>query len=236
MAVPVIIGVALSALIALIRNMVWVFLRWLARRTGAIIIQVAALIVAGKWKELKDYLQGELQSIEADILEEAYGYVRGFIVTYAKDKLGVDLDPNNPLSKQSLAGAIGARVGIRLSDITDREALMHDVGVAVAQRINPIFGSHFTSFWPAEELKENLQREFLVAVSNRLDGRESWLSQEVVDQIINAARGVPNAIGGAGAPIPINDKRARALYLHRLAQRKYSKKKKRQGCVWVARV
>jgi hypothetical protein len=57
------------------------------------------------------------------------------VVGMARDRMGLELDADNPLTRQSFTAAISGKVGIPLTDVMDKEALKSDVlryGASVA--------------------------------------------------------------------------------------------------------
>ncbi|MCX7206995.1 MAG: hypothetical protein NT086_13645 [Proteobacteria bacterium] len=107
------------------------------------------------------------------VTEAIEGALASQIVEYALVHWGVILDRNNPLSKASINNAISQKVGFTLTDVFDKNALMHDVGAGLAQELNQRFGTHITTVWPVEVFQDQLENAVLDIILEAIDDVES---------------------------------------------------------------
>lgn len=197
------------------------FFRWIigrlvaafSSRLGQFITGIVASIIAGNWREIQDAFN-ELINTD-DIKAEAVARVLKIVADHAADRLGIVLDPNDPLSVPSLSAGIGGKIGIPLTNILDKEAVLADVSASLAQRVNDRAGTNFTALWPVETLLTNLQTEAVVAVGHAARSQSTWLNQSSYFAIRDVIKQIDKGM-------PAEDTKAtRKRMLHRLAQRKY---------------
>jgi hypothetical protein len=169
------------------------------------------------------------QALESeDIKQFMLEQLLSFIVEAAAERTGLVLNPADPLSKESISGAIGNRIGITLTDVTSKDAVLEDVGKYMATQINQVMQTNLDGLWPLDALPAKLADEVAVAVEKSARGQSSWISPQHVASLrttlINFDKQYP----------PQDDKAIRRRILHRIAQRKYAAKMHRPY-PWIPR-
>jgi hypothetical protein len=195
-------------------------------------IVAASAVIATAWAafELRAEIARRIEEfLRSDQVKAIItGHVNDIIVDYARQQLAIELDPADPLTKQSISHAIGARLGFTITDITDKEALMTDVSKELAKRINGVAGTNFTKFYPVDTIKQQLQNECFVAFEKTLNAQPSWLAEGIVQQIIQSVK------AHDGVFVNRTTKKDRARYLARLRQKQYAMTHRRVS-EWVPR-
>ena len=125
----------------------------------------------------------------SDSLEELWakvkGDVYGAICDLVREKTGLVLVRDDPLSDASIAAALTARSGILISTVKDPDVLMHDLSNHAAGIIKDHTGVPLTDLLSAEQIKVDVvnHAENLVYERTGLDVRGSVSFDEVQKKI-----------------------------------------------------
>jgi hypothetical protein len=90
-----------------------------------------AIVMNTVWPLIKSAIAWALGSIAAQ--EFMQGSINAIIVKEVRERAGIELDPDQPLSKQSLAVGIGTKFGLELDPV--EPFTRASIGVAVGRRI-----------------------------------------------------------------------------------------------------
>lgn len=101
-------------------------------------------------------------------VKELKAMLIGWIVEEAAGRAGLQLDPNDPFSDASMAGAVGARVGIPLRSLRDQAMVIEDIDAFLAARVSEKSGYTVRSVRDVEKLKEDLRRIGAALVTERI--------------------------------------------------------------------
>lgn len=192
---------------------------------------LAGLGLATVYNTIKPYIEEIMNS------ESFKGYlisqVSAIIVDEVFKRTGLALNPDDPLTKASFTQAIGAKLGISLTDLTDANAVAADIGKFVADTINARAGTEFAtlSLSSPMQLKAELSEEIVAQIGKSLAGVSSAISPEHISLIRTMAlAGTGN--DGTPQPIPYTPKRRLRA---RAAAARYYQSQKRNGFVkkWV---
>jgi hypothetical protein len=181
--------------------------------------------------KLKPYIDEYLKS--EDYKETLLNAVSGYIVDMVFEKTGLALDPADPLTKASFTTAIGQKLGVTLTDLSDAQAIQDDLSTFVKDTINARAGTEFSSFnlGSPDELKDQLSLEFTNQFGKALAGAPSLLSAGDTSTI-RAMALAGTSESGAPVTIPYTTKR---LLAARSASKKSYNKKRMDGMkrVWI---
>jgi len=72
---------------------------------------------------------------DVDLMGEIMTRINKIIVGWTNHLTGLELDPEDPLSDASLAGAISAKAGIKLRSVKDKQIIVEDLAAVAAQAI-----------------------------------------------------------------------------------------------------
>lgn len=111
------------------------------------------------------YTQGK--SLD-EIHEDVNAAVLGWIVEHAATRAGLALDPEDPLSDASFAGALSQKTGITIRSLKDRDMIREDVDMYAAQVVSDRSGYLVHSVSNVAVLKADLQRIAAALLSDRL--------------------------------------------------------------------
>lgn len=116
---------ASAAMQAMLKAILAYLLRYFLNHAGEVVDSVLGRNEKSmKWL-LADF--AEKAKNDAALLTELKPHVYAVVTGVAEDRLQVKLDPNDPFSPASLTAAISGKIGIPLTNITDKEALKADV-------------------------------------------------------------------------------------------------------------
>jgi hypothetical protein len=164
-----------------------------------------------------------------------------FIAEHAAEKWGIQLDPNDPFTKESLNNAIVVKTGIPFSDIFDREAVVRDAGAWVTEQVNLKLGTDFENLLTADtdDLKANFEAQVMAQVNAGLNGSSSMFSQDAINMVADAVASSRGLVLDPDRVPPSEEEQqeidARKLSA-RLASRKHYRKQRETGYKrgWIA--
>jgi hypothetical protein len=170
-------------------------------------------------QEINDYFLSE--DFRSYLLEK----IQPYIIDYVYERTGLRLDPDDPFSKVSISAAISAKVGITITDITDGNQTLRDLGDAAAQLINARTGTTLPAlnFSDATQMRAAMRDEITQQAINAMAGQISLLDDATIAIIKQAA-----LIDAAGLPPPTATPSKRQLAA-RAAQRRYAAAQKRNN-------
>ncbi|STQ91199.1 hypothetical protein [Iodobacter fluviatilis] len=97
----------------------------------------------------------------------------GWVCDYALTHWGITLDRNNPLTRQSISAGIGQKIGVQLTDVFNKEALLTDIGRWLANELNNRYGTNFTGLYPLNNLQEQVENAVLDVILSAIDDVEA---------------------------------------------------------------
>ncbi len=119
----------------------------------------------------------------------------GWIVEEAAGRAGLQLDPEDPFSDASMAGAVGLRVGIPLRSLRDQALVIEDIDNFLAARVSEKSGYTVRSVRDVVKLKEDLQRIGAALVTERvglpvgiIPENGDWDGEEIKGRILEWAK------------------------------------------------
>lgn len=91
------------------------------------------------------------------------------IASFALERAGLNLDPEDPLSDASLSNAVSERVGFAIRTLKDKNSIIEDVEGYGLRLISERSGYQISSITDQAALKDDLQRISLQVLSERLN-------------------------------------------------------------------
>ena len=110
---------------------------------------------------------------EGSLFNHLVSLSSGWICDYAQAHWGIVLDRNDPLTRQSISRGIGLKIGIEITDVFNKEALLTDIGRWLALELNNRYDTQFTGLYPLTNLQEQLENEVLDLILGAIDDVES---------------------------------------------------------------
>lgn len=101
-------------------------------------------------------------------VQELKRLIYSHVVQYAAQYAGLSLDPDDPLSDASFAGAITAKTGITIRTLRDRESIVDDLSEWAASEISRRSGFHVRSITDQAVLRQDLIRVGAALLSSEL--------------------------------------------------------------------
>lgn len=111
---------------------------------------------------------GLISLLSQESVEELWETLKALIVAYVARVSGLNLDPDNPFSDSSLAGAVSERVGIPIRSLKDRALITEDLNNFAAELISQKSGFMVHSVTDVAVLKEDLLRIGAAEMTSRL--------------------------------------------------------------------
>lgn len=94
---------------------------------GALVVGLGGFLAGQLVREFVWFKVLEFAESNVDVLREMRDAVYSFIVEWAAESAGVDLDPSEPLSDKSLCGALGKKTGITIRTLRDKQSILDDI-------------------------------------------------------------------------------------------------------------
>jgi hypothetical protein len=140
------------------------FIGGIMARLGPLLTQLAygALVI-----QIEEWLR------EGAFFNHLVSLSNGWVCDYARTHWGVSLDPVNPLTRQSISAGIGQKIGVQLTDVFNKEALLTDIGTWLAHELNSRYGTNFTSLYPLNNLQEQVENAVLDVMLSAIDEVET---------------------------------------------------------------
>jgi hypothetical protein len=196
--VPALVAIIVASIMAALRR----FLAVVIARLGTIAGQLVAAFVA--W--LATHLEEIIEWIVAHTKDDLENYIKSWIVEEVRKRWDVNLDPVDPLSKESISNAVAQKLaipGLHIRDFTNRALLVEDIQTALTGQINQRAGTSLTAIYPPELLIDGLRSEFYLQVEKAFAGQSSLLSRETINlmaQRISQYSGRTITLGGDNHP------------------------------------
>lgn len=150
----------------------------LATRIGA--------LLASRWSWLS---LGTVVGMAPDL----WGAVKAWIVAEAARLAGLQLDPDDPLSDASLAGAVTQKTGIPLRSLRDRDTVMEDIDDYAASRASEKLGFTISTFRNTTQARADFEAAALQVISLKTGipfapGPEGFTVESIKSQVLDWAR------------------------------------------------
>lgn len=124
---------------------------------------------------------------------ELWATIKAWIVAEAARLAGLQLDPDNPLSDASLAGAVTQKTGIPLRSLRDRDTVMEDIDDYVAARASEKLGFQISTFRDPAAARADFEAAALQVISLKTGipfapGPEGFTVEGIKSQVLDWAR------------------------------------------------
>lgn len=130
------------------------------------LLALAPAIATWAARALAGYGLARLASDEP--IQELKNIVIGWIVEQAASQAGLQLDPADPFSDASMAGAVGVRVGIPLRSLKNPDTVREDLDAFAANLVSQKSGYQITSVSNVAILKSDLERAACAILTAKL--------------------------------------------------------------------
>jgi hypothetical protein len=207
---------------------------------GTVLVNVLRSVAAKALtliNKLPAYIKGALGAFVYELIDKVVDWLEGlkddedvqqaikdelnrYIVQIADEQLHVRLDPADPLSKQSIAIAVGERIGMTLDqndpfsktsignaiaqklnlnvvfrDIADKDLFIEDLTWGIRNEINARLGTNFVKIYPADaELIDEFKNELRRQIEAAFEGRPSLFQGEGINMIVSKVQEYKGAI------------------------------------------
>lgn len=99
---------------------------------------------------------------------ELYDMLLNWVVVEVADKTGLQLDPDQPFSDASMAGAVGQKLGFPIRSIRDPVLIREDLDAWAAGQVSQRSGYLITSVSNIDVLKADLERIAMAIITERV--------------------------------------------------------------------
>lgn len=190
---------------------------WLVKIFVALVARFKMLTTAEKVG-----LIGGAMSLSDTIIQKIVGHdlkAEAFklVVEEVAEKTGLALDPSDPFSDASLAGALSQRMGVTIRSVKDRDMIVEDIEDFAVGRVSEKLGFTITTLRDPVRMRQDFEAAALAMITEKTgipfvapaDGGafsvddiksqvEDWARAKITTELSGSAAAALEALGGAG--------------------------------------